>query len=52
MEKIKVVYNIKRKPDHFYYVDANGSIVELESPFTKHTIWERIQMTWIDLFYR
>lgn len=52
MKEVKIVGRIKRKPDHFYYIDGLGSIVEVESPNTKHTIWERIQMKWIDWFYR
>lgn len=43
---------IKRKPDHFYYIDGDGSIVEVESPNTIHTLWEKIQIKWIDWFYR
>ncbi len=52
MNKVKIVYKFKRKPDHLYYVDGEGNLCETKGYRNKHTIWERIQMIWIDWFYR
>lgn len=48
-KKPKIIYKIERKPDHFYYVDTNGSIVEMKSLYTNYTLKEKLKSAWIDL---